>query len=883
MATKTLVSNIELSGMPASSIKANATNSFGQPTDLVIKPNEIVANFAGTLSGIFINDNQVICNPGGTVGLTALNVNKNQVFCNTGNVGLTGLNIGSNQVFCNTSGNLAGLTIPANTVLGNAANGLNAITIQGINGIETSTSGNTIRIDGNNLSNIIANLSAILDPCPIGTVMHFADSSAPVGWFALSGQSLNKTIYPDLFNVVRYTYGGSGDTFCLPDLRGQFLRGWDIGRGVDNARAFGSTQSESPGQHKHDFRDVWTIQGDAANNGTTYYNTPNNGYGQQTYGGYTYAGDYPVNANLNGTIPNYKTNGTGVGVLDVNGEQYLWNVDAENPLARPPNLDIVGDAGVEDGMIWTINNRTATGTNANGDLHPTNVALLPCIKYAQTQALTQVGIDAQNVLNAVNSALNSLNTSVDNVNTLASGLFTLERGHVKKFARQSSLHLGSILVITTDNRVLAWGWQGNRTVDYANNNISPNQAGTIRFIDDNNEDYLTTHPSVTIVDVTYSSHQAMALLSDGTVWLNGYNHNGCFGIADTVPDYTCGFRKVVFRDNAFITSICLNGSGSDGYESFAAISNTNNLYLWGQNTQGHLNTGNTVDVLTPTRVSTPGIINNASKVFISGSDGTATVVVTKDGKVYVCGYNGYGQLGTGNKTAPYTFVQAKQDNTTYITGVKSIVEGAWGNFNNVFLLKTDGTVWGCGTNNYGQLGQGGTNTTDQLYFTQVTNLTNITKVLASGLYGYGVSMIALDSSGNVYTWGYNANGELGTGNQATVYTPTLVASGATDIFAHNGFNTGKATGFIKNNKFYAAGYRVFTDPRTDGNVQPNFYPMHVKNVVDALFVPGGVGDYGDNESVMVITNTGCVYGQGVCQWYTLGAINQNIYTPTRLL
>jgi microcystin-dependent protein len=90
------------------------------------------------------------------------------------------------------------------------------------------------------------------DGSPVGSIVYFAASAAPVGWFACSGAALNTTIFQDLFNVIGYTFGGSGDTFNLPDLRGEFLRGWDGGRGVDSSRAFGSAQADAFQGHWHE-------------------------------------------------------------------------------------------------------------------------------------------------------------------------------------------------------------------------------------------------------------------------------------------------------------------------------------------------------------------------------------------------------------------------------------------------------------------------------------------------------------------------------------------------------------------------------------------------------------------------------------------------------
>ena len=91
---------------------------------------------------------------------------------------------------------------------------------------------------------------------PIGTVMYFAASSAPVGWFECDGRNLDTQSFPDLFAAIRYTYGGGGVNFRLPDLRGEFLRGWDrssvVGaRGADPGRVFGSSQLDEFRSHTH--------------------------------------------------------------------------------------------------------------------------------------------------------------------------------------------------------------------------------------------------------------------------------------------------------------------------------------------------------------------------------------------------------------------------------------------------------------------------------------------------------------------------------------------------------------------------------------------------------------------------------------------------------
>lgn len=80
-----------------------------------------------------------------------------------------------------------------------------------------------------------------------GMVAFFASPNAPSGWLKCNGAAISRTVYDNLFAAIGTTFG-SGDgrtTFNLPDLRGEFLRGLDDGRGVDSNRRMGSSQSDA--------------------------------------------------------------------------------------------------------------------------------------------------------------------------------------------------------------------------------------------------------------------------------------------------------------------------------------------------------------------------------------------------------------------------------------------------------------------------------------------------------------------------------------------------------------------------------------------------------------------------------------------------------------
>ncbi|WP_376712607.1 phage tail protein, partial [Photorhabdus aballayi] len=77
----------------------------------------------------------------------------------------------------------------------------------------------------------------IVNTHPIGAPIPWPLPNAPIGYFSCNGQSFNKSIYPKL--AVAYQSG------TLPDLRGEFIRGWDDRRGVDPGRVCGSWQADS--------------------------------------------------------------------------------------------------------------------------------------------------------------------------------------------------------------------------------------------------------------------------------------------------------------------------------------------------------------------------------------------------------------------------------------------------------------------------------------------------------------------------------------------------------------------------------------------------------------------------------------------------------------
>ena len=113
-----------------------------------------------------------------------------------------------------------------------------------------SSTDRTLTLPDNSGTVVVTGSTALT---PSGTVIWFAANTAPTGYIKANGATVSRTTYATLFAAIGTTFGaGDGSTtFLLPDLRGEFARGWDDGRGVDSGRAFGSAQTDAFKSHDH--------------------------------------------------------------------------------------------------------------------------------------------------------------------------------------------------------------------------------------------------------------------------------------------------------------------------------------------------------------------------------------------------------------------------------------------------------------------------------------------------------------------------------------------------------------------------------------------------------------------------------------------------------
>ena len=177
------------------------------------------------------------------------------------------------------------------------------------------------------------------------------------------------------------------------------------------------------------------------------------------------------------------------------------------------------------------------------------------------------------------------------------------------------------------------------------------------------------------------------------------------------------------------------------------------VWAWGRNDHGQLGDGTTTDYR-----NDPAQVGGLSGVIAIAVGEQYTVALKSEGTVWTWGRNDYGQLGDGTNTDRNIPVQASE-----LSGVIAVAAGEL----HTVALKSDGIVWTWGYNTYGQLGDG-TNT-ERNTPVQVSGLNDITAITAGWEH-----TIALESDGTVWTWGDNTDGQLGDGTNMARNTPVQI-------------------------------------------------------------------------------------------------------------
>jgi alpha-tubulin suppressor-like RCC1 family protein len=195
---------------------------------------------------------------------------------------------------------------------------------------------------------------------------------------------------------------------------------------------------------------------------------------------------------------------------------------------------------------------------------------------------------------------------------------------------------------------------------------------------------------------------------------------------------------------------------SNGLNASAAIKSDGTLWTWGRGTSGALGNGSTASKSSPTQV---GALTNWTQVAV-GHNGTCHAVKT-DGTLWAWGSDANGGLGTGTSGT-------SRSSPVQIGALTTWKFVATGNYFGV-AIKTDGTLWSWGVNNYGQLGKG--DITSRSTPVQIGTGTNWSKVSA----GYE-HVLAIKTDGTLWGWGNTGTGAIGDGSIGSKSSPVQIGA-----------------------------------------------------------------------------------------------------------
>jgi alpha-tubulin suppressor-like RCC1 family protein len=261
--------------------------------------------------------------------------------------------------------------------------------------------------------------------------------------------------------------------------------------------------------------------------------------------------------------------------------------------------------------------------------------------------------------------------------------------------------------------------------------------------------------TLTISAISSGAAHTVFLTNNGNVYSCGGNSNGDLGLGDTTPRST---PQLITALNSLTISAIACGTAHTVF-----LTNDGKVYSCGANASGQLSLGD------KTNRNTPQLISALNSLTISAiaCGSYYNVFLTNDGKVYSCGDNIYGQLGLGNITQQIT--------PQPITGLNSfIISRIACGYAHTLFLTNDGKVYFCGWNYFGQLGLGNSGTgTDQTTPQLISTLNSLTiSVIRCGHY----HTLIITNEGEVYSCGFNSDGQLALGNTIDKTTLTIIPS-----------------------------------------------------------------------------------------------------------
>ncbi len=329
------------------------------------------------------------------------------------------------------------------------------------------------------------------------------------------------------------------------------------------------------------------------------------------------------------------------------------------------------------------------------------------------------------------------------------------------------------------NAQAVFGWGNNATGALANASASAVTIPLQQTLFDPN----TTMPfaGATVVDWAFTNGNLYVVFSDGTVYSAGDNTYGQLGKGDNTArpylsriDYFATNGITVQQVWAHGAAADTNGGGCVYFQTVGGPPQGYALYACGANATGNLGNGGTTALNTPTLCTGINTIEQATNVVLASPQGNSfsAYVLTADGQLWVAGGNTYGQLGITANPQSAGFTSALTSGGGSLTFVRSISATGGDNAGvSALALDYNGNVWTSGYGGSGQLGlnsTGNVNRFNQINPSYFNDIPIVQAAIGGGYYGYSY---AIDEDGGLWTWGYNAQNNLFLGRTTNQLTP----------------------------------------------------------------------------------------------------------------
>jgi alpha-tubulin suppressor-like RCC1 family protein len=310
-----------------------------------------------------------------------------------------------------------------------------------------------------------------------------------------------------------------------------------------------------------------------------------------------------------------------------------------------------------------------------------------------------------------------------------------------------------------------------------------------------------------VLQVASSNSTQYALLTNGTVYAWGLGTHGELGDGNTENSFTTAVR-VQFPAGVKIASIPADVMP---YDSAFAVDTTGHAWAWGDNAGGEFCLANTRQYTTPVELPFSDV------TALAGAAGHATY--DSDGTLYSCGTNSHGELGDGTLTASTVPVQVSGLSGKQV----STLVASWGNAG---ALLSDGDYDDWGYNGAGQVGNGTVGQSAPAPV-QVSLPAAVTQAAQGGSGTGGGQTLVLLSGGALYAWGSDSNYQLGDGKTTSQDAPERISppSGVTYQTVASGGTTSYA--ITTTGKVYAWGANA-EGQVGDGKTAPAQHPVKVE-------------------------------------------------------